>query len=358
MAIVSSLPFALTNGTTADATQVQANFNQLVSNVNANAAENGVNSSITQMTGLTTPLSITQGGTGGNTQTLAQNSLGLGLGGYIVSDGSGNLTLSTVGLAPNGSGAVTQSGTDSTTKFATTAQVQAAIVASGTIKTIVVQKFPSSGTYTVTAGMKYAIVRGVGGGGGGGGYPTTGSNDVGAGSGGGGGGFTEKLFTAAGVGSSQTVTIGSGGAAGGLSANGSTGGVTSFGSLLTCNGGLGGVYSVAVNASGGGNFDVEAGGLGGTATGGDINIQGQAGGNSVCGGAPGGGFGTGGDGGSSPLGNGGRGGKISRSGSGGAAQAPTGYGAGGGGSASTNSGVNYIGTAGTTGYLEVIEFCV
>src|SRR6185369_6154773 len=37
MAIVGALPFTLTNGTTADATQVMADFNSIVSDVNANA---------------------------------------------------------------------------------------------------------------------------------------------------------------------------------------------------------------------------------------------------------------------------------------------------------------------------------
>lgn len=54
-AIFSSTPYNLTNGTTADATQVMANFNQIIANGNANAAENGANSSITSLTGLLAP---------------------------------------------------------------------------------------------------------------------------------------------------------------------------------------------------------------------------------------------------------------------------------------------------------------
>jgi microcystin-dependent protein len=61
--IVNTLPFQLQNGTTADASQVMADFNQIVNNTNANAAKNGVNSDITALTGLTTPLSPTGGGT-------------------------------------------------------------------------------------------------------------------------------------------------------------------------------------------------------------------------------------------------------------------------------------------------------
>lgn len=60
--IISALPYTLTNGTTGDASQVQADFDQIVANVNANAAANGANSDITSLTGLTTPLGRTYGG--------------------------------------------------------------------------------------------------------------------------------------------------------------------------------------------------------------------------------------------------------------------------------------------------------
>lgn len=63
MTIINALPNTLTNGTTADATQVMANFNQIVSNANANAAHSGANSDITSLSSLATPLSGAQGGT-------------------------------------------------------------------------------------------------------------------------------------------------------------------------------------------------------------------------------------------------------------------------------------------------------
>lgn len=53
--ICSSLPYTFTNGTTADAGQVNANFAALQNCVNTNAASNGVNANITQLTGLTAP---------------------------------------------------------------------------------------------------------------------------------------------------------------------------------------------------------------------------------------------------------------------------------------------------------------
>lgn len=61
--IVPSIPFNLTNGSVADATQVMGNFNTIVTDVNANSAKNGINSDITSITGLTTPLASTFGGT-------------------------------------------------------------------------------------------------------------------------------------------------------------------------------------------------------------------------------------------------------------------------------------------------------
>lgn len=56
-----TLPFTLINGTIADATQVMANYNALVTCL-GNAAAAGVNSDITVLSGLTTPLSPAEGG--------------------------------------------------------------------------------------------------------------------------------------------------------------------------------------------------------------------------------------------------------------------------------------------------------
>ena len=77
MAIIGPLPYTLQNNTTNDANQVMADLNQVVANVNANGAENGANSSITSLSGLTTPLSIAQGGTGANTAAGALTNLGV-----------------------------------------------------------------------------------------------------------------------------------------------------------------------------------------------------------------------------------------------------------------------------------------
>jgi len=61
--ICSPVPFTLSNGQVADADEVMANFNSTVDCVNTNAAQNGANSDITSLSGLTTPLSVAQGGT-------------------------------------------------------------------------------------------------------------------------------------------------------------------------------------------------------------------------------------------------------------------------------------------------------
>lgn len=60
--IVPSLPVNLQNNTLADANQVMANFNAIVNGVNANAAKNGINTDITALAGLATPITPAQGG--------------------------------------------------------------------------------------------------------------------------------------------------------------------------------------------------------------------------------------------------------------------------------------------------------
>lgn len=58
-----SVPFNLSNGTTADASQVMANYNAILSCLANNTAESGANDSITSLVGLTTPISPASGGT-------------------------------------------------------------------------------------------------------------------------------------------------------------------------------------------------------------------------------------------------------------------------------------------------------
>ena len=61
---ISALPFNLTNGTTADATQVMADFNQIFNGVNAGCAAAGANTDITSLLGTTTGLARTSGQVG------------------------------------------------------------------------------------------------------------------------------------------------------------------------------------------------------------------------------------------------------------------------------------------------------
>jgi len=103
--IIPSLPYNLTNGSVADATQVMGNYNTIVTDVNANAAHNGVNTDILSLTGLTTPLGLQYGGTpvyeGGTATLLASayttgvtNPIGFGLttGNMVIFTASGTNT--------------------------------------------------------------------------------------------------------------------------------------------------------------------------------------------------------------------------------------------------------------------------
>jgi hypothetical protein len=63
MTIINALPYQLLNGNTADASQVMADFNEILNDVNTNAAHNGANNDITSLNALTTPITPAQGGT-------------------------------------------------------------------------------------------------------------------------------------------------------------------------------------------------------------------------------------------------------------------------------------------------------
>ena len=61
--IIGALPYTLANGQVADANQVMSNFNYIVNSTNANAANGGINTNITALNALTTPITPAQGGT-------------------------------------------------------------------------------------------------------------------------------------------------------------------------------------------------------------------------------------------------------------------------------------------------------
>jgi hypothetical protein len=198
------------------------------------------------------------------------------------------------------------------------------------VSNVVVQTLTSaSGTYTPTAGMKKVLMIAVGPGGNGANITAADESS----GGGGGGGTAIKLFTAADIGASKPYTVGQ------TSGNNTTLNT----STLVANSGANGAATgnsavVGVQA---------AGGAGGTASGGDLNIPGEPGMRAIqystthgCGGA----------GGSSVFGHGG-----AQSGSDAAGNAGNLYGGGGGG-AHTSADVDRNGGAGVAGVIYAIEF--
>ncbi|HEX8838202.1 MAG TPA: hypothetical protein VF748_14770 [Candidatus Acidoferrum sp.] len=89
--VLCSLPFTLTNGTTADATQVMANYNAIIACL-ANAAAAGANSDITSLNALTTPLIASAGGS--QTYSALANSTGSANAQIVATTTPSNFTLS------------------------------------------------------------------------------------------------------------------------------------------------------------------------------------------------------------------------------------------------------------------------
>ncbi|MHB7031923.1 glycine-rich domain-containing protein [Enterobacter roggenkampii] len=204
--------------------------------------------------------------------------------------------------------------------------------------------FTSSGTYTPTAGMKFCIVKGIGGGGAGGGAPATAVGNVGLGAGGHAGAYGEGQFTAAQIGASQTVTVGSGGT--GSPTSGGNGGSSSLGSLITFGGGSGasssGNTAPPINAGNGNAAAVCTGAniISGT---GPLSLIGQITSTSV---------GYSGTGASSSFGSGG--GATNTTGNG---MAANGYGAGGGGAyAFSSNATARSGGNGSPGFVIIFEY--
>lgn len=160
--------------------------------------------------------------------------------------------------------------------------------------------FASNGTWTKDSGLKAVMSEVVGAGGGGSTRGTVGKVTY-SGAGGGGGGYSRKMILAASLGSTESVTVGTGGTAsktGTTNTDGGAGGTSSFGSHNSATGGGGGSkYDGAAPAT-----NSSVGGSGGTGSSGDVNVTGQKAADTVSavngtdGGAPALGFGSGGAG--------------------------------------------------------------
>lgn len=148
------------------------------------------------------------------------------------------------------------------------------------IVSVKVQVFTTAGTFTYTAstGMLYATIEMVGGGGGSGASLPTGPSEVACGSAGGGGAYVRSTLSAATIASPVSIVVGAGGAGSTTISAGSNGGNSTFGSLLTAGGGVGGNSCTPQPY---GTKLLIPGGVGGTATGGNLNLRGGNGGECV-----------------------------------------------------------------------------
>ncbi|KKQ06027.1 MAG: hypothetical protein US16_C0027G0005 [Candidatus Moranbacteria bacterium GW2011_GWE2_36_40] len=219
----------------------------------------------------------------------------------------------------------------------------------GTITTdgdYTVHTFTTNGTFTADASLPVEVLVVAGGGGSAGGYE---------GGAGGGGGVQYHSGWQVSAGTPVGVTVGTGGAAGPTSTNGTNGGNSAFDSLIANGGGGGGNYAGgagAVPGSGGSGGGASRGAVGGTSNQGSVNgstSYGHAGGN-----GPGGGGQSGGGGG----GAGAIGGNTASSDTGGVggvgiassiSGASTYYGGGGGGSSNYSTVAGGNGGGGTGG---------
>jgi hypothetical protein len=128
-----------------------------------------------------------------------------------------------------------------------------------------VRTYTSSGTWTKPSDLSYVVVEVWGGGGSGSQaswFPT--------GSGGGGGGYSSEFIPAGSLPSSVSVSVGAGGVAPPYPPqtiySGNPGGASSFGSFLSASGGAGGTLNGAYAYA-----------VGGSGSGGDLNMQGSVG---------------------------------------------------------------------------------
>lgn len=240
----------------------------------------------------------------------AAATLGAGWWCYLSNEGSGDITLD-----PNASEQI-----DGLTSFVMyPGEVRKVWCDGSAFRSVVLRsfrrRFTASGTFTKPPGYGAfaGFVLGAGGGGGkSGSTPTTG--------GGGGGACVPFTLLASAVGTTETITVGTGGPGASSAGVGTAGGNTTLGSLVTAYGGGGGGGNASTNyVGGGGGGALSAGSVG--------NASGASGGNPN---------------GSSTLG-------VSKDFGGGPSQMPAVYGGGGGGDAANAAGLSLYGGGGGGG---------
>lgn len=200
-----------------------------------------------------------------------------------------------------------------------------------------------SGTFTTPNNVSKLIVFAVGGGGGGAGAPNTSSIARVSGSGGGGGFAIHEIATPD---ADYAYACGAAGTGSGSGSNGGDGGDTTFGTIITAEGGTGGTLTTSSVAS----MFVPSSEGGSVSTGGNILAKkGEASDGSTKISAT---VRQAGKGGGSPFGSGGIPNPANSSASSSAGKAASGYGAGGGGGVSSTT-TAVAGGAGTAGLIIV-----
>lgn len=297
-------------------------------------------SSLTSLTSGTSGLPLVSQGAG---TSPSFSSINVPAGGTGVSSFSNNNSLILTGasslaaitsLASGASGTVlTSNGSGIAPSF------QAA--SSNAISSLNAQVFTSSGTYTPTTNMSFCIVTICGAGGGGG--NTSGPSNS-AGGGGGAGGTVQMLFTAAQIGASQFVTLGTGGTGGNNGSN------STFGSYITSAGGSSGqTHSGAASGGSGGSSSSNTGIL-------LINYPGQGGTFGMSGSSGGTATFAGGSGGATFMGGGASGSAVVTSSGFNQNGNNSSQGGGGGSGALSMSNSASIGGSGGNGYCTILEF--